>query len=157
MEYRKILLALDMTDKGTVLFDQALDLAHKYDAEIALLCCFEQETVAEAEDRVATVAELNMSDSQRIHDRKRHDELAHVRAWLESLVQVAAERGVSARADAEEGNPAQRIVEMAVHWGADLIILGHASRHPIRELLLVNINCQVVRDAPCAVLITKPF
>jgi nucleotide-binding universal stress UspA family protein len=72
-------------------------------------------------------------------------------------VQVAAERGVSARADAEEGNPAQRIVEMAVHWSADLIILGHASRHPIRELLLVNINCQVVREAPCAVLVTKPF
>jgi len=157
MEYRKILLALDMSDKGTVLFDKALDLAHKFDAGLALLCCLEQETVAEAEERVATVAALDMSASLRVHDRKRRNELTHVRAWLESLVQAAAERGVSARADAEEGNPAQRIIEMAVHWGADIIILGHASRHPLRELFLVNTNCQVVRDAPCAVLITKPL
>jgi nucleotide-binding universal stress UspA family protein len=155
MGYRKILLALDMNDKGTVLFEEALDLTHKLGAELALLCCFEQETVAEAEDRVTTVSEMDMSVSQRIHDKKRHDELAHVHAWLESLVRIAAERGVSARADSEEGKPVQRILEMAVHWEADLIILGHSSRHPIKELLLGNINSHVVRDAPCAVLITK--
>jgi nucleotide-binding universal stress UspA family protein len=155
MGYRKVLLALGMNDKGTVLFDEALDLAHKFDAELALLCCLEQVTVAEAEDRVTTVSELDMSASQRIHDRKRHDELAHMHAWLDSLVQVAAERGVSARADAEEGKPAQRIIEMAVHWGADLIVLGHSSRHPLRELLIGTINSHVIRDAPCAVLITK--
>jgi nucleotide-binding universal stress UspA family protein len=156
MKYRKILLALDMNDKGTVLFEEALDFAHKLGAELALLCCFEQETVAEAEDRVTTVSELDMSASQRIHDRKRHDQLAHVHAWLESLVGIAAERGVSARADAEEGKPAQRICEMAAHWGADLIMLGHSSRHPLKEFLIGNMNNHVVRCAPCAVLITKP-
>ena len=162
MRYGKILLALDMNDKGTVLFDEALDLAHSLGAELALLCCLEQETVAEAEDRVTnedrvtTVSELDMSDSQRIHDRMRHDRLAHVSAWLESLVGIAARRGVTARADAEEGKPAQRICEMAAHWGADLIMLGHASRHPLKELLMGNLNSHVVRCAPCAVLITKP-
>jgi nucleotide-binding universal stress UspA family protein len=155
MAYRKILLALDMNDKGTVLFEEALDLAHKLGAELALLCCFEQETVAEAEDRVTTVSELDMSASQRIHDKQRRDELAHVRAWLESLVGIASKRGVSARADAEEGTPAQRICEMAAHWGADLIMLGHSSRHPLRELLIGNINSHILRCASCAVLITK--
>lgn len=155
MAYRKILLALDMNDKGTVLFEEALDLAGKLGAELALLCCFEQETVAEAEDRVTTVSELDMSVSQRIHDKQRRDQLEHVRAWLESLVGIASERGVPARADAEEGKPAQRICEMAVHWGADLIMLGHSSRHPLKELLIGNMNSHILRCASCAVLITK--
>jgi nucleotide-binding universal stress UspA family protein len=155
MAYRKILLALDMKDKGTVLFEEALDLAHKLGAELALLCCFEQETVGEAEDRVTTISELDMSGSQRIHDKQRRDQLEHVSAWLESLVGIASERGVPARADAEEGKPAQRICEMAVHWGADLIMLGHSSRHPFKELLIGNMNSHVLRHAPCAVLITK--
>lgn len=155
MGYGKILLALDMNDKGTALFDEALDVAHRFGAELALLCCYEQETVAEAEDRVTGWTELDMSGSQLTHDKKRRDELTHVLAWLESLVKVAAQRGVSARADAEEGKPAQRIVEMAVHWGADLIILGHSSRHPLKQLLVGNINSNVIRDAPCTVLISK--
>jgi nucleotide-binding universal stress UspA family protein len=155
MGYRKILLALDINDKGTVLFEEALDLACKLGAELALLGCFEQETVAEAEDRVTTVSELDMSASLRIHDKRRHDQLQHIHAWLDDLVGIAEKRGISARADSEEGKPAKRICEMAAHWGADLIMLGHSSRHPLKELLLGTINTHVVRDAPCAVLITK--
>jgi len=43
----------------------------------------------------------------------------------------------------------------AADWGADLIVLGHASRHPFKELLLGNINTHILRDAPCSVLISK--
>lgn len=155
MHYRKILLALDMKDEGTVLFEETLCLAEKLGAELALLCCFQQETVAEAEDRVTTVSELDMSDSMAIHNRQRNEEIARVRSWLESLAARAAKRGVVTRVDAEEGKPAQRICEMAEHWGADLIVLGHSGRHPIRELLIKSTNTQVLRCAHCAVLITK--
>jgi nucleotide-binding universal stress UspA family protein len=155
MGYRKILLALEMDDKGVSLFEETLDLAKKLCAELALLCCFEQKTVAEAEDRIMTVSELDMSVSQRAHDRKRRDQLAHIRAWLDSLVQTAAKQGVSARADSEEGKPALRICEMAAHWGADLIVLGRSSRHPLKGYLIGNLNNHVLRDAPCAVLITN--
>ncbi len=155
MTYKKILLALDMNDKGTVLFEEALGLARAGGAELALLCCIEEETVAEADERVATTSELNLADSQRVLDRQRIDRLGHVRAWLDSLARRASEVGVSARVDAEEGDPAKRICEMAQHWGADLIVLGHSGRHPVRELFLGDINRHVVRCAPCAVLITK--
>jgi nucleotide-binding universal stress UspA family protein len=60
-----------------------------------------------------------------------------------------------ARIDAEEGISAQRICAAAADWGADLIVLGHAKRHPLRELFLHSINEQVIRDAPCTVLIVK--
>ena len=155
MWYRKILVCLDMHDQGTVLFDEALDVAAKLGSEMMLFCCIGQETLAEAEDRVATVSELEMIDSQRAHDRQRDDRLTHVRAWLQSLAKRAEERGVPVGADAEEGNPPQRICELARRWEADLIVLGHSSRHPLRELLIGNTNIRVLRDAPCAVLVTK--
>ncbi|MCE5333317.1 MAG: universal stress protein [Desulfobacteraceae bacterium] len=155
MPYKKILLALDMNDKGTFLFEEALGLAYKMDAELGLVCCFEQDTVAEAEDRVTTVTELDMSESQKVHNRQRSEQLTHVRSWLESLAHTASEKGVVTRVHAEEGKPAQRICELAAHWGADLIVLGHSGRHPIKELLIGNINSHVVRCAHCAVLITK--
>ena len=155
MGYQKILLALDINDEGTALFDEVLDLVLKTGAELTLFCCFEQDTVAEAEDRVMTFAELNMSDSERLHEKVRRVELEHVRAWLESLAKFAVERGVVARVDAEEGKPAQRICDAAADWGADLIVLGQSSRHPLKELLLGSLNSHVIRNAPCSVLLAK--
>jgi len=155
MGYQKVLVALDINETGTALFGEALDLAQKTGAELMLFCCFEEQTVAEVEDRVTTVAEMNMSDSELIHEARLRVELSHVHAWLESLARLAAERGVPTRVDAETGKPARRICELAADWGADLIVLGHAGRHPLRELLLGSINKHVLRDAPCSVLITK--
>lgn len=155
MAYHKILVALDVKDTGAALFEEALDLARLMGAEMRLLCCFEQETVAEMEGRVATFSEMDMSDSEAIHDQKRRIELEHVRAWLESLAGLAAKRGIVAHIDAEEGQPAGRICELAVDWGADLIVLGHSKRHHLRELFLGSLNEQVIREAPCAVLIAK--
>ena len=155
MGYLKILVALDINETGTALFDEAVDLARQTGAELMLFCCFEERTVAEVGDRVTTVAEMNMSDAELIHESRLRVELSHVHAWLESLARLAAEQGVPARVDAETGKPAQRICELAADWGADLIVLGHASRHPFKEFLLGNINTHILRDAPCSVLISK--
>jgi len=155
MGYQKILLTLDINDTGTALFDEALDLALKTGAELMLFCCFEQDTVAEMEDRVTSFTEMNLSDSERIHENMRQVELEHVRGWLGSLARLAVERGVSARVDAEEGKPAQRICDAAADWGADLIVLGQSSRHPLKELLLGSLNSHVIRNAPCSVLLAK--
>jgi nucleotide-binding universal stress UspA family protein len=155
MGYGKILVAFDLYDKGTALFQDALDLAAKLKAELMLFCCFEQETVAEEEDRVTTVTELDMSESQRIHNHQRRTESSHIRAWLESLEKLAVARGVPVRVDVEEGKPAKRICEIAAHWDADLIVLGHPARHPVKDLILGSVPAQVVRNAHCAVLIAK--
>ncbi|MCE5243871.1 MAG: universal stress protein [Desulfobacteraceae bacterium] len=44
---------------------------------------------------------------------------------------------------------------LASHWGADLIVVGHSSRHPLKALLIGNTNVRVLREAPCAVLVMK--
>jgi nucleotide-binding universal stress UspA family protein len=156
MEYKKILVAFDAHDAtSSILFEDSLDLARKTGGELMLFCCFEQTTVAEEEDRVATFSEMDMSGSQVIHDKQRVGDLAHMSAWLGSLAEVAAEHGVRAEAHAENGSPGQRICEMAVQWGAEMIVLGHSSRHPLKRLLLGNINNHVIREAHCAVLVIK--
>lgn len=155
MGYRKVLVAVHVQDKGTALLDESLDLAAALGAEVMFFCCIGQETLTEADDRMATVSELDMQDSQRAHDRQRQDQLTHVRSWLQSMVKVAADRGIKAEADAEEGEPARSICSLASHWGADLIVVGHSSRHPVKALLIGNTNVRVLKEAPCAVLVMK--
>lgn len=155
MGYRKILVAFTTHEKNMFLFEEALDLAAKMSAELLLFCCIEPGTVAEEDDRLNVVAELDISESQRIHDRRRSQELAHLHAWLESLTKIAASHGIAASADAEEGKPGHRICELAAHWGADLIVLGHSNRHRLRELLLGSTYDYVIRESHCSVLVTR--
>ena len=155
MGYKKILVASTTHEKNSFLFEEALDLARRMSADLLLFCCIETGTVADDDDRVNAVAELDISESQRVHDLRRSQELSHKRAWLDSLVKIAGEHGVSAQADVEEGKPGQRICEMAAHWGADLIMLGHSNRHRLRELLLGSIYSHVIRESHCAVLVTR--
>lgn len=155
MKYRKMLVAIDMTSKSSVVFERALDLARQLDAELSIFYCVQQETVAEAEHRIGTVAELELADAQRTHDQQRSVALDHARAWVESLAKLAAEQGITAHSSAEEGNPGQRICALAAHWGAELIVLGKTSRSAIAGILLGSVSGHVAHHAPCSVFLVR--
>ena len=155
MEYHKILTAIDRTSTNPEVLEDALDLAQKQGAQMLIFYCLQQETAAKREDRIATVAELVEADSLSALDRQDQAELAHARAWLESLTGLAEERGIIAIADAEVGEPGQRICDLASRWGADLIILGQSNRGLLTECILGSVASHVVHHAPCSVLLIK--
>jgi nucleotide-binding universal stress UspA family protein len=154
MDYKKILVAMDPATRYTEIFKQALHLAEKEGAQLMLLCCLEQDTAAEMEDSIATIVELEGSESQRMLQKKTERTMDHARAWLETLAGEAAAGGVEARVAVEEGNPGQRICTLASHWGADLIVLGKSRRGALAERLLGSIGSHVAQCAPCSVLLT---
>jgi nucleotide-binding universal stress UspA family protein len=47
------------------------------------------------------------------------------------------------------------IVEFAVTWGAEVIIVGRDTRGKVTRVLLTPIHTRVVNSAPCAVLVTS--
>jgi nucleotide-binding universal stress UspA family protein len=155
MEYRKILMAIDRTSSNSDVLDDALDLAQKQGAQMMFFYCLKQETVAKQEDRIATVAELVEADSLHAFDRQQKGELGHAQAWLETLTGLAEERGIVALAEAETGEPGQRICDLASRWGADVIILGQSSRGLLAECILGSVSSHVVHHAPCSVLLIK--
>jgi nucleotide-binding universal stress UspA family protein len=53
----------------------------------------------------------------------------------------------------ECGPPAARIVEFAKKWPADLIVMGSHGRSGVQRFLLGSVAEEVMRHAPCPVLI----
>lgn len=155
MDYKKILVAIDMATKNAEMFDDALDLAVKEGAQLMLFCCLEEATVAKMEDSIGTIVELDGSDSQRLLQKKTERTMDHARAWLGTLAREAAARGVTAQAAVEEGRAGSCICDLASHWGADLIVLGKSRRGVLAERLLGSVSSHVVHFAPCSVLLTQ--
>ena len=55
----------------------------------------------------------------------------------------------------EEGIPKEIIVDTALAWNADLIIVGSRGHSRIRSLLLGSVALGVLTDAPCSVLVAR--
>lgn len=64
-------------------------------------------------------------------------------------------RGRSATGRVVEGDPSDEIVTTARVWGASLIVLGARGLGAIKELLVGSVSLEVVRQAPCPVLVCK--
>jgi nucleotide-binding universal stress UspA family protein len=54
------------------------------------------------------------------------------------------------------GNPAHRVVQLAESIDADLIVCGTHGRTGARRLILGSVAEEVVRRAPCGVLVVRP-
>jgi nucleotide-binding universal stress UspA family protein len=54
------------------------------------------------------------------------------------------------------GSPSERIVALATALDADLIVLGTHSRRGLGRMLLGSVAEEVVRRAPCGVLVIRP-
>jgi nucleotide-binding universal stress UspA family protein len=93
----------------------------------------------------AALQEAHRAATTRLRDR--HEGLARVTA---ARLQAA---GIKADSRVEEGGPAHQLVEGAVSWGADLIVLGTHGRSGLGPLLLGSVARAVLYHAPCSVLI----
>ena len=63
------------------------------------------------------------------------------------------EAGIEADSAVPQGNPAHHIVEAAVNWGADLVVLG--SRGRTGRLSVGSVAHNVLLHAPCSVLVVR--
>ena len=54
-----------------------------------------------------------------------------------------------------QGSAAEEIIRYATHQGVDLIVLGTHGRTGLERLLMGSVAEQVVRGAPCSVLVVK--
>jgi nucleotide-binding universal stress UspA family protein len=75
--------------------------------------------------------------------------------FLEREVQAAVEQsppGLKATGDLLSGNAAEALAARAEH-GIDLLVLGSRAYGPVRKVLLGSVSANLVRDAPCPLVI----
>lgn len=68
---------------------------------------------------------------------------------------AAASLGMNAQTVSIEGNAAEKILEVAEHEGADLIVIGNKGMTGAKRLLLGGVPNHVSHHARCDVLIVK--
>jgi nucleotide-binding universal stress UspA family protein len=85
----------------------------------------------------------------RAHARRAAEQVA------ESLQAQLATRAASVTARIVDGRPTPAIIQAAASWGADIILTGSNGRNAVSRAILGSVSDEVVRSAPCPVLVAK--
>jgi nucleotide-binding universal stress UspA family protein len=136
--------AVDPSDASELALETAAELARRLGAALVLVHVHEPlRAVADVEDPAA------------------HDALASGAAEL--TARVAAWRahaeallGRPVRICVRGGRPAEGILRCAEAKGFDLLVVGTRGRRGLERLLLGSVADEVVRAAPCPVLVARP-
>jgi nucleotide-binding universal stress UspA family protein len=154
--YTRILVPLD----GSALAERVLPhveaLAMKFDSTVMLL------RVTTAADALAptpsmAVGPFGVPAAGPIFDRVAfaREEREEAIKYLASLADGLRNRGVDVTNEQREGNPTAVIIEQAGQWPADLIAMTTHGRSGLGRLLLGGVAYDVVRSAPCPVLLVR--
>ncbi len=154
---KRILVAIDHSDKNQAVFDSALSLAKATSANLMLLnVVSEQETEYPVLPTSAYYPYPMLDD----RDYKMYQErLTEYKQWglcfLQDLTEKALSIGIEAEYTQLTGNPGRMICELAHNWEADLIIIGSRGLKGIKEMVLGSVSNYVSHHAPCSVLILR--
>lgn len=153
--FSKILVAVNNTEVGHYVFEQALSLATLTNAELMVL-----QVISPFNDDYLNASE--METHSRYASSQSHSVQYYLAQWetlkqqsvefLTLLTNQAIAQGVAAEFMQELGDPGRMICKVARSWNADVIVIGRRGLSGISELFLGSVSNYVLHHAPCAVL-----
>ncbi|BAT55213.1 hypothetical protein NOS3756_41920 [Nostoc sp. NIES-3756] len=154
----KILVALDRSEIGQQVFEQALVLAKATKADLLLLHVLSPEE--EGSPRIPMVSNYDYypglsGQSFEIYQNQWDNFKAEGVKMLQTFSAQANTAGICTEFTQTMGNPGKTICKLAINWGADLIVMGHRGLSGIKELLLGSVSNYVLHHAPCSVYIVR--
>jgi nucleotide-binding universal stress UspA family protein len=148
-DYKTIVVGTDGSPLAEPTVARAAWLAAHADADLVIVCAYSALSRRQEARNVATVG----GDSRigQVLGRASANEA------LSSAINVARDSGATLGASLlVDGEPAQALLDVARERGADLIVVGALQDVSLAERLLGTIATEVVRRAPCEVLIVRP-
>ncbi|OUL31343.1 universal stress protein UspA [Nostoc sp. T09] len=153
--FQKILVAINNSEIGQQVFDQALSLAKATNAELMILY-----VLSPFDEHYPTAPGVSTDG---IYPSFTTDDVNYYLGQWESLKQEgiqfltlltnkAIAQGVNAEHTQEFGDPGRIICEFARTWQADLIIIGRRGLSGIKEFFLGSVSNYVLHHALCSVL-----
>jgi nucleotide-binding universal stress UspA family protein len=137
MPYERIVVAVDFSQDSLAALGSVKELARRLGSELILL------HVSEA---LKVVPGSGLAEDER-------------QAWqaeLDAEVKRLADEGLRARGIVRGGFPvADEILAVAAEERADLLVIGTLGRTGLKERLLGTIADEVMRRAPCPVLVVR--
>ena len=135
---RIILLPTDFSDPATQAHSAACDLAREHKARLVVLHVTAKPVVSYIEK----ATELPAAEFQQ-------------KLWETLQWPRDCEQGLDVVHRVEEGNAIDQIIRVAEEVRPDLIVMGTHGRRGILNWFTTNVTDEIVRSAPCSVLIVK--
>jgi len=138
--FRKILVAIDVTDQRHAVLDQAAAIAIRFNAELYLVSVrdFAQHWEVTMADPIPDVFATLERESSNI---------------LEEARQRTVNSGIMPQCYTLDGAAIEQIALLAGRINADLIVIGHRHLTRIRRLLGSSVAKGMLERAPCSLLI----
>lgn len=136
----RMLIALDESEVAASAADLGSSLAHRLSAQLALV------TVVDPKAAVAP-------DSGVPPDELLQHLMHEAEALLEAVAAQISQYGPVVRRFVRQGELSEQIVKSAQEWRADLLVMGTSGRSGIKRLILGSTAEEVLRQAPCPVLV----
>lgn len=122
--------------------EQAAEIARRFGAKLVVLSAFQDSSgVADPTDTSGDI-ELQWAASSS----------ARIRTILDRLEADLGRRGVESETLADEGDPAEVLVQLAERCGADLLVIGNKG---MSRRVLGSVPNSVTHKADCSVLVVK--
>ena len=149
-DYRMIVVGTDGSSLAGPTVRRAAWLARHDDAELVIVCVYAEMPRRTEAKNVATLG----------GDPRLGQVLGRsaANAAVVHAVTVAHEEGANlAAALLVEGEPARALVEVATTRTAELVVVGARHDRSIADRLLGTVATEVVKRAPCDVLVVRPL
>lgn len=151
---KRILVALDRSEIGQQVFEQALALAQAMQANLLLVHILSPE-----EDGSPSIPMVSNYDyypglsgqSFEIYQKQWDTFKDEGLKMLQSFSAKANTAAVPTQFQQILGSPGRTICKLATTWNADLIVMGHRGLAGFKEFFLGSVSNYVLHHAPCSV------
>jgi nucleotide-binding universal stress UspA family protein len=153
--FKKILAALDKSDFGKSVFEEAVVLAKALDAKLILLHVLsplEEGYPMPMYPGPDSVYPTLHEEAIRIYTQQWEKYEREGMDLLREFSDKATTTGVSVEFTQNVGDPGGVICDVARTSNADMIVMGRRGRSGLRELFLGSVSNYVLHHAPCSVL-----
>ena len=146
--YKKILLPTDGSEYANKAAKHAIWLARLNGAELIALNVIETSSLVglPAEDLIVRIKEMLKEEG-----RKSLEAISDI--LKESKIEDECQKEVKLTVSTKEGSPSDVIINTVKEEGVDLIVMGTSGKHGLDRFLLGSVTENVVRSAPCPVLV----
>lgn len=144
---RKILLPTDFGPSSERAATHAAAIARGLGASVHLVHVLDEPFVTPG------AWHLRPTERADFREQRYHESRAKLAALATTILQHATDR---ITIEVRTGTPAEAIVDAAVDYGADLIVMSAPVRNGLSNIVMGSVAERVLRAAPCPVLAVRP-
>jgi nucleotide-binding universal stress UspA family protein len=149
--FTNLLVPLDGSEAAEKALNLALDMARCYGGTVTLIQV-QEEALDVGTAAVARATALATGSEQQAMEIMRQQSEAYLRTVMQPKVGI----GVVMDAVVVPGKPAEGIVSYATKYAIDLIVMATHGRTGLRRLAFGSVAEDVLRAAPCPVVVIRP-